>query len=383
MARAAEPAGRRPKLAFVISNDFGELSNAMHLVRGTRFEAVFLLSQRLAVLNDGALDVPVVPYRTVEDVIAVVDRERPDAVFLFSGYLYTVNAIFDLEELARLVSALRDRRLPIATTDPFLGVLSTLDDHTFSDAHPRKAWLMEHFGHVARIFQDVPHVDLVETEGIPGPERLAFFNPAVLVTDERLAEMRALLAEGLPVADRPRWVFVLSNEDYGVQLGRVGAGRFEALLRARLVDAAGAGRQPVLVAPDRCVEHFQHAGVETLLLLPFAPFNVFMALLLDAEYAFYWNVFSNSFPVRGINRRPVLFFDRGHMEQAIPALYTAGVARYFAGTEPPCLDLRAPLDVPSLETAWTTLLSAMRVAEARFRSAPPPETLVARLLARR
>jgi hypothetical protein len=319
----------------------------------------------------------------VEDILAVVDRERPDAVLLFSGYLYTVNAIFDVEELAKLVAALRERKLPIATTDPFLGVLASLDDRTFSDAHPRKAWLMEHFGHVARIFRDVPHVDLVETGRIPGPERLAFFNPAVLVTDERLAGMRALLAERLPIADRPRWVFVLSNEDYGVQLGRVGAGSFDARLRARLADAARAGRQPVLVAPDRCVEHFQRAGIETLLLLPFAPFNVFMALLLDAEYAFYWNVFSNSFPARAINRRPVLFFDRGHMEQAIPALYTAGVARYFAGVEPPCLDLAAPLELPSLDTAWTALLSSMRVAETRFRSAPPPETLVARLLARR
>ena len=139
---------RAPKLMFVLSHDYGELFRATYLLAGYEFQSVFLMPERLLAVNRGGLPGPALAYRSFVDVFEAVDVERPDVVFLFSGYLYTINNLFHVDTVQALVRKLRERECRLVTSDPFQGILADVDDSTFSDAHPRKAWLTWLFIHI-------------------------------------------------------------------------------------------------------------------------------------------------------------------------------------------------------------------------------------------
>ena len=372
----------RPKLLFVLSADFGNLSDALYFVKGEPFDTVLLMPERLRAVS-GNVPVPALTYTSPDDVLEAVARERPDIVFLLSGYLYTVNGIFDITAVQRIVMSLRRTGVPTVTSDPFCGLLARLDDATFSDAHPRKPWLMEHFGQLHALFKDIPHLYLAEPRDDPGAPAVWFFNEHVLVSPSALDEARQLLASAFRMdPDRRRWLFILSTEDYGFQLAERPS--FNDLLHARLDEVARAGRQPVLVAPELCVTAMQtRRSITGLVLLPFCEHGSFTALLQDAEYAFYWNVFSNSIPMRGANGLPLFFFDRGHMARAVPPVLEAGMRWYYPGTELTYLDLTQPLAGDELARLAAGQQQSMAGARDNFRRAPSPETMVRTLLARR
>ena len=79
----------------------------------------------------------------------------------------------------------------------------------------------------------------------------------------------------------------------------------------------------------------------------------FMARLMQAEYAFFWNLYSFSLIHRVMAQRPVMFFDEGHMVQILPALHEAGIRLFYDGWRPPVLTLAAALELPALERAAT------------------------------
>ena len=80
----------RPRLLFVVSNDYGELSGAMYLAMGGAFEVAMALPPRLHGANERGLGYRSYRYQSVEDVMGIIGRERPDVVLMFSGYLYAV-----------------------------------------------------------------------------------------------------------------------------------------------------------------------------------------------------------------------------------------------------------------------------------------------------
>ncbi|MEO0837185.1 MAG: hypothetical protein AAFY16_14735 [Cyanobacteria bacterium J06642_3] len=82
------------KLLFVISNDFGELSDACYFTKGYNFDVSLLLPPRLFAVNQGKLPSQAYLYKTVQDILDIVDRQQPELIFLFSGYLYAINKIF-------------------------------------------------------------------------------------------------------------------------------------------------------------------------------------------------------------------------------------------------------------------------------------------------
>lgn len=377
------------RLLFVLSNDYGELANAMYLVRGYDFRAVLLMPDRLFAANREDLGVPVYRYGSTREVMDRVATEAPDLVLLFSGYLYTVNDIFPVEDVERLVGELRRGGHRVVTSDPFLGILSALDASTFSERHPRRQWLIDHFGRLARAFADVPHLDLVPLEDArPGaagsrPRRVSFFNEHLVADGSRLAEHARTVAAAIGADPaRKRWLFVLSTEDYGGQIGLLGKPTFDALLLDRLRDTAREGRQPILVAPDVCIAAIGHdaAAVEGAVLLPFCGYRLFTALLHEAEYGFYWNVFSNSIPARIANRLPVFFFDPGHMARAIPPLFEVGMAAYYAGSEVVYLDQRRPLAADALAPLAAKQAWSLEPARVSFRRSPRPDEMVRALV---
>src|SRR5690242_6764092 len=101
----------------VVSRDHGELGFAMSFLRGQAFagRAAIMLPDNLYANNTMSFlrgqgfagpaaimppddrdasdrvspPVPAFQYRTLQDILGVVDTHKPDLVFLFSGYLFT------------------------------------------------------------------------------------------------------------------------------------------------------------------------------------------------------------------------------------------------------------------------------------------------------
>lgn len=369
--------GADARLLFVVSSDFGELSNALGFVTGYPFRASLLLPERLHAANRGRLPLPAEAWTSVDDVVRRVDAERPDVVFLFSAYLYGVNRLLADDDVERLVTAL-GARVPLVTSDPFLGVLGALDERTFSSRLPSQARLVEHFARLARVLAGVPHLYHVPLEA-PGLRAVSFWNPHVVRDAEEIAATeRALTGRMNLDPPQPRWLFVLSQEDWRGQTDRLGRAGFETVLVAKLADAARAKRQPVLIGPPGLCDAIRGRAmlIEGVVLLPFASHDVFSALSLGAEHAFYWNVFSNSVPPRVLNHRPVFFFDPGHMVHAIPGLAAVGLRHYWAGVTPPYLDARKVLEPGTLAELAAAQDVALDPAREGFRASTRPDVLV-------
>jgi hypothetical protein len=265
-------------------------------------------------------------------------------------------------------------------SDPFLGLLQRPGPSPFSDRHPRKDWLTGHFGALTRLFSDLPHVYLARPPRQGSAPQIVFFNPRLLNDAAERAGLAGRLADIGADPARPYWLFVLAGEDYGAQAARVGAQRFETLLRERLADAARCGRQAVLIAPQPCAERIAAAAVQGVHALSFCSHALYNALLLAAEHAFYWNLFSNSAAARLANRLPVLYFDAGHMVQAIPSLLELGLQSYFPGGRFELIDVARPLELPALAELALAQERSLEQAHARLREAPPPDRIVASLL---
>ena len=371
------------RLLFLLSNDYGELSNALYVLHGTGLDATLLLPERLFDANRDALAVRARRYGTLADVIDVLDSERPDIVFLFSAYLYAINGILELPVVEALLDELKARHLRVVTSDPFLGLLLVDGASPFSERHPQRQWLADHFTRLAAGLRNVTHLYLVPPDGLAGERKMSVFNPHILSDAASRQQRGARLAGRIAIdPQRPRWLFLLASEDYGAQIARLGREQFEALLLERLEDAARAGRQPLLIAPQPCVDSLSRAGraIPGLVLLSFCAHDLFTDLLLEAEYAFYWNVLSNSLLARLANRLPVLFFDRGHLTDAMPALLELGLKTYFTGAQLAMLDQRqrlAPGALAALAAAQDLTLAA---AIENFLHSPMPRELVQRLL---
>lgn len=98
-------------------------------------------------------------------------------------------------------------------------------------------------------------------------------------------------------------------------------GGVDGLVLDHLGNAIQHGRQPVLIAPAPCIDALRASGRATdAILLSFCRHDVFRQHLLDAEHAFYWNVFSNSILARVMNGLPVLFLARPHGPRHAAAL---------------------------------------------------------------
>jgi len=397
----ADPPARRERLMFVLDNDYGELTTVMYFVLGQSLarRTTLMLGERLYANNANAIPGQTYGYRSLEDVIRIVDREKPDIVFLCSGYLFTAHHIFTPEVLQQLIQQLRERGCRVVTSDPFLGMLSKQDPRTMISidipmVHP--VWTAEqltkakrgdeermwaYFSQSERILRDTYHLypsycDVPSAEAVRTDTRnLAFFNEQLV---------RAPSPSATRESSKPHWLFVLASADYDTQLLFEGEAGFADIVATKLLEALAAGRHPIMIAPSQFVEKLveRMPTTEGIDLLTHCPFQRFMSLLLSAEHAFYWNVVSHSILIRLYNQLPVVLFDRGHLVRNARAVYDRIVAWYYQGSEPQFHSHRDPLTLEAVE-AWTAgyRRNASTVAE-RFRRAPAPEQMIADLMAR-
>lgn len=393
------PAG--PRLLFVLDNDFGELATVKYLLLGQELagRATLLLPERLYVHNKNAIPGRTHRYASLDDIVRTVDRERPEIVFLCSGYLLWEHLAFTGDELASLVDHLRERGSRVVTTDPFLGMLSKQDPRSLIHidipmAHP--VWTVEQLRQTKRpaeermwaayaeseqILRDTYHLypsycDVAESD-LAGTDarNVDFFN-------ERLVRPAATTREGSDQA-RPHWLFILTGADCGVQMLFEGEA-FLDIVASKLVETLATGRHPILIAPKEFVDELlpRMPTAEGIDILPQCSFARFYSLLLSAEHAFYWNVLSHSLLIRLFNQLPIVVFDRGHLVRNAGGIHDRVVRWYYQGWEPVIRDHRVPLTLDTVE-GWASVYRGQSARlEERYRRAPSPEEMIAALMQR-
>ena len=107
-------------------------------------------------------------------------------ILLFSGYLYVVNRILDMEALTGMIGRFREQGRQMATSDPSIGLMAQADDGTFNPKHPARDFLRRHSREVAELLGDMTHIYL--TPGVETPKKhVSFFNPNIVLEPEALA----------------------------------------------------------------------------------------------------------------------------------------------------------------------------------------------------
>jgi hypothetical protein len=114
---------------------------------------------------------------------------------------------------------------------------------------------------------------------------------------------------------------------------------FHSLLAQKLRETLAEGRKPVLIAPQPCIKALAaDPSLSDSVLLEYCDYKRYMAILVGAEYAFYWNIFSASIIARLLNRGPTFFFSRGHLADANQNMFDKGMSRYYASAQLTYLD---------------------------------------------
>jgi len=158
-------------------------------------------------------------------------------------------------------------------------------------------------------------------------------------------------------SDEPsRWLFVLGDQDYTVQLGKYGrfSRRFLNILMRKLHETLEAGRSPTLVAPAKVIESVRKRSpaADSIELLSHCDYHTFQSLLTDAEYVFYWNAVSFTCIQRTLSGKPWFTFDDGHLLRGMNADYARRITQWFyRDAEPPRLDIRDELTIDGLQQA--------------------------------
>lgn len=357
---------------FILSRDHGELFNAMYFSCGQTFHPVLVMPERLRASNSDAVAYRCYGYQSPRDIILALDREQPDVVILFSGYLMVINELFDEAELDSLIDAITSRGIPLATSDPTGGIIPAQGANTI-EYRPGQRTLSKHLAWIAKRFSPFPHVYTAPPLK-DAPNAVSFYNdaiignpaaPSALVNKERF--------DGL-LKESPICLFVLSGEDFEIQQQRHGFLPFVALLSERIRDAISAGRRAVLVAPTECVEavspEFDDVVFEALAA---CPFDEFMALLLGCELAFYWNSFSASLVGRAMNGGPFFVFDRGHLADFLAPFFDRAQGQFYRGSAPPLLDVSLRLDFDELGDRARLHRESLGTALKYLATCPPPE----------
>ena len=109
--------------------------------------------------------------------------------------------------------------------------------------------------------------------------------------------------------------------------------------------------------------------------MSFCPYQDFVDRLLEAEYVFYWNLFSASFMLRIIKGLPTFFFDRGHLSQLIARIYPLGVHVFLRQWEPKYLALGSELDPRLLAAQASDLEHSFKQITVYWQQSPTPDEL--------
>jgi hypothetical protein len=337
------------RLLFVVSGAYGDLTLAVTFLLGQELtrNAALALTPRLYDANRETLPIPVHRYASSDEILAAASGAA--IVFFLSAYGLPIERVVSPDGLGLLIQRLRANGCRVVTTDPFLGSASTVTTAQIRGMLPPRGSLLRRilYRPGARQFvgllnatsvalHDVVHLYPAPTDGIAavsGLRRMSFFNPQ-LVDDDPVWDD---LVTGPPPGAVPTWLFVLGSNDLVIQERKWGHAEFLRRLGLMFEQAYNAERRPVLVAPGSLLDELagDRGQPEAVDLVPFASYRDFSARLRAAEYAFYWNLFScSAYALRLARKRPLVYFDQGHVAQFGPVIHRDAVRCYFGGYQP-------------------------------------------------
>lgn len=370
-------------LLFIISNDFGELSDTFYFVKGQNFTACLAVPPRLFNANQGKLPLKSYLYQSLQDIFNIVDRENPELIFLCSGYLYAINQILSLEAVGELLQTLKTKGHKLITSDPFLGILAELDYSTFNKKNPFHRFFLQHFAQLFNQLQDIPHLYTSPIIRSPKIQQISFFNHHMEISADERSTYPNILSQVLPIhLEKKRWLFLIGSEDYLTQVNRYGQQQFHELFYNKLEETIRSGRQAIVLAPQTCVEAVKrfNPSMQETIFLSFCPYQIFHTILLEAEYLFMWNIFSNCLISRIGNYGPVFFFAPGHLSQAIPAILELGMKCNYSYANLQYLDILKPLKITELLELCSVQEKVFEDTRFRYHQNPSPDVVVKQLL---
>jgi hypothetical protein len=397
---------RPVRALFVIDNDFGALATVMYLLHGQAdlcARSTILLPERAHGLHGGHMPMPSRAYRSTQDILDIVDEASPDVVCLFSGHVLALQGVLKISALRELVRELRRRGKKVATSDPFLGTFQWITEAEVPAGPTIPRWLDRivgriprlrgrvaglthrlarkrlaiHVRRIASILDDVTHIYPVPVDGLAAHNRgtrVSFFNPRYLRDGE---EPRAGTGGGTP-----RWLFVLAQFDLEFQERRHGKKGFAELVAAMIRETIAAGRRATFIGPAAVTDALsaEFGGNPAVVLLPYCAYDEFERWLLDAEFAFYWQIFSTSSFLRLWNGLPVFFFDCGHNARLLRPLEAVGLRYYYLGDRPVFVDADAPLDAAVLAASSERFLRSAQESRRRLMSVASPDEMLSAIL---
>lgn len=397
LARAlrTEDGTEKPKVLFILDEDFGELTTVLYLILGQPLfsASLILASPRVQNACSPILSDIMRPWHCAEDVFSELIIMQPDIVVLASGYLLPVHNLLNTEAIARLKSRCTEINARLVTADPFLGLItpnvSTGLEHVISIDIPdyglqelknikelANTRLCKELTNAESLLGNGPHLypchlDMAGIESHPSDARnMGFFNPMLLMPPD--------LIKAIDGAQKRHWTFVLSKVDYQMQTMHVGIPEFIGNIARLLRQTRDLGRDAVFSGPDDVLHGLAEVlgdDMDGIHLCRFSSFSHFMTLLLASEYSFYWNIVSHSILIQLMNDRTVVLFDKGHLLRSAPALEPRIRNWYYQGDVQPYLDQNAPLSLDSLRG-----IPKNEGRARRFKRALPPQDLIERLI---
>ena len=404
----AKPA--TPSLLFVIDRDFGSLGLVMYLLhkQPLAIRAKLIMPRIQFDLHAGGLSVAALPYDSVDDVITVIETEKPGSVLLFSGYSFVDQNLFDYPSLRRLIDTIHHCACTLATSDPYLGTYTEIPHQFWVDGAmerrlmpllPRLArsefvsrldnWIFQRkvipYRRIAALLEDAIHLcaNLTACINNGSIQYRSFYNSQFLREDTELQSISNTISAFSDVSsDWPRWLFVIANFDLEYQRQLYGDRRFSEIVVEKMRDAIACRKHPTLIASPTLID-------DVALMLGDEPnasfvqqcgFAEFELRLLDAEIAFYWQLYSTSSFLRLMNGLPVFFFDQGHVQRLLPRLYETGLEFYFIADPPIMLDASLPLVADELLAYKNSFAESAAKTQRQLQAVLSPEELFAELL---
>jgi len=321
------------RVLFALSSDYGEYVTANLFSRGQPFARHFAVPAALAGAIGGQAEEASV-YSGAEELEAIVARQQPDVVVLASGYLFAVNGLISPGDLARLVSRLRERKVAVATTDPWLRIWTLRPGARFTIHSVRRGAedeassraMNELRERLERDLTSLPHLYAVPLAG-----QECFFNA------------RFAAAAAAP-SDRPydEWLFVLSRED----LAYLSPQTFLPALLARIEEILARPRNRVTLIGPRALQSAlgAHAEQPRLRISDGMDFARFEAAVRGASIVAYWNLLSASLLYCLYCGVPPIFFGRGHQVRVCDGLFEHAAEHVYRGRAPRVLDLAASIE---------------------------------------
>ncbi len=320
----------KPKLLFIISKDFGELHDALLFAEPLidKNEILFLLPEKLYDLNYADFPFCVKKYQTWLDLKKEIKHFIPDICFLFSGYLLTVNKLLTDKELAIFLKLINAMKIKLVTSDPWLNIWSNSDTTSYPSLNfndPAQLSVYKMFENLSVKFKDIYHLYFVPLDKKP-KKSLHFYNQNIrLSVWQKIRARIEFRREFSLLAAVPFWLFVVSAEEANFLADKI------EIIAEKLKETVKAGRRAVFIAPEKLIIEIKQVlfNCPDVLFLTELSLIKFKKILLQAEFVFYWNIFSSTIYDRLINNKPVFSFDVGHMANYFPPFLEEGRKIYY------------------------------------------------------